>query len=170
MPQPISRVPLGLLSLLDSKANGINPNGLMEDVRGVLELLPMFGLYRRQHATELLTGGAQIFTGWNGTLSAALVPAGEVWRVLHISADGTVSAGNPTLAVGFRDVSVGRSYGLSDVSTTITGIDSHVLAAWDGEMWWPPHYEADVWSNEQTAASIEFSSIRVDVLAERYKL
>jgi hypothetical protein len=172
MPQPIGRVPLGLLSLLDSKANGVNPNGLMEDVRGTLDLVDMFGLYKRETLAATVSGGTIQATGWvgSGLSGTMLVPPGQVWRVLSISCDAEVSSGNPGIAVGYADVSSSRRFGLSPISYATTGAGAHVLAAWQGSMWFPPHYVPDLFIAETNVGTLEFLDADVTLLFERYLL
>lgn len=93
--RPISAAMPGLLSLLDLKVNGRNPEALNENVAPVMELLPF-----------LLQGSAQNFLHTVQTVNnpfqqgayghAAVVPPGELWWVhsatFRIGVNATVTA------------------------------------------------------------------------------
>jgi hypothetical protein len=67
MPSQINRVPPGLLSLMDIKALGRNPDLLLDEVRPVFELREFYTrIYTQSEGTALLavaTPGAHAFTG-----------------------------------------------------------------------------------------------------------
>lgn len=105
MAQLIQRAPLGLLSVLDSKAGGQAPNLLNDTVVPTLDLQPMYGLYVRQRVTASIAA-ATVAVGFNSLGGLALVPAGETWRLLNLTGNvNNVIAAGIDVAVGYSDQS-----------------------------------------------------------------
>jgi hypothetical protein len=107
VPRLIQTQPLALLSLLTSKDGGIGPSALADDVSGTIELLPFYGQQFRRHRLLTLSAaqldGAGAAPGWWLSLlfgtgpGNLVVPEGQVWRILGLSAtittlNGTVQA------------------------------------------------------------------------------
>jgi hypothetical protein len=84
MAQLIQRSPLGLLSLLDSKAGGIAPNILSDTVIPTVDILDLYGLGKRNAVQASILAAAAI-VGFNSLGGLALVPPGETWRMLNIT-------------------------------------------------------------------------------------
>lgn len=85
MPQLIQRSPLGLLSLLDSKAGGIAPNVLTDTVTPTVELLNLYGIGKRNQVQASIVA-AGVVVGFNSIGGFGIVPAGECWRMLNVTA------------------------------------------------------------------------------------
>lgn len=103
MPQVIQRSPLGLLSVLDSKAGGQAPNLLADLVTPTLDLQPMYGLYRRERVTASIAAAAAV-VGFNSLGGLLLVPSGETWRLLNLTGNvNNVVAAGTDVAIGYSD-------------------------------------------------------------------
>lgn len=79
MPSQINKPPEGFLDLLDLKAQGQNPNELLDGVRGVVDLFPFYAGMDTQSYNE--TVSAQI----SGIIRSRIVPTGEAWIPLMMS-------------------------------------------------------------------------------------
>lgn len=106
MSQLIQRAPLGLLSILDSKAGGQNPNVLSDTVTTTLNALPLYEVQNRLSRNSQILAGA-IVQGFNDGAPTLLQPQpGEIWHVLGLSVRGEagIGAANFKATVGFRDL------------------------------------------------------------------
>lgn len=83
MPQLIQRNARGLLSLFDSKAGGIAPNILLDEVRATVDITKSLGLgVRTRGNASTAAAGVVLGPNFNGV---ATVPFNEVWHVLNIT-------------------------------------------------------------------------------------
>lgn len=95
MPQLIQRAPVGMLSLLDSKAGGQAPNILLDEVRASFDIEPLFGIGARGSLTASITAatiGAGV--GVFAIADADNIPAGvgRHVRYLGVNTDTTPAA------------------------------------------------------------------------------
>jgi len=79
MPSVINRVPPGLLSVLDIKAQGENPRFLGDQVTPTLDFWPLYELQKAVPKASAIVGAAF------GLRAELTVPANEYWHVLHMS-------------------------------------------------------------------------------------
>jgi len=99
----IQRIPLGLLSLLDSKSTlGKTPVDLSEIVAGVLNLEP----YYLANALTAINVPANVQN--SGDVCSTNVPEGEAWRLVGLSALASFTAAATLhLSLAIRPVSAG---------------------------------------------------------------
>ena len=90
MSTPITRPPLGLLDLVGTKTLGLNPNELLDQVRGTLDIarLTLLGRYELLSSFGLPVG----FPVVPGFADAFTVPQNELWYV-HTVAVQVIPAG-----------------------------------------------------------------------------
>lgn len=135
MPQLIQRSPLGLLSLLDSKAGGIAPNLLTDTVSPTVELLPLYGLGVRVRGNASVAA-AGVVVGVNSLGGLAVVPSGQTWHVLNITGivNNVVAAG---ISYGVGYSAPGNLFSMiGDERSTPTG--QRGLAGGPCDVWLPP--------------------------------
>lgn len=169
MPQVINRPPVGLTSILDSKANGRAPGALLDEVRATVELLDLYGLGQRQSLQEQINNpvlGPQAFT-------TSEVPEGELWRVLNLTVLIAANAGGVTAGgVGYFDptVPIGGGvafYALHQDRATVGAAAGVTQQGWQGSMFWLPGYAAAGWIANNSANA---DSITLRMQFERYRL
>jgi len=135
MPQLIQRAPLGLLSLLDSKAGGIAPNALSDLVQPTVELLPLYGLgVRRSVQTSVAAAG--VVVGLNQLGGVGQVPSGETWHLLNLTGIvNNVIAAGISWAIGYSNPT-GLFHMVGEEKSTPTAIRG--LAGGPCDVWLPP--------------------------------
>lgn len=102
MPQEITRLPTGLLSLLGLKSGGITPQDVASQLVGVIDLTQLYLLNDRENvATGTI---AALAVGANFYVAATAVPAGQLWYVWDYMV--SVSAGAGAAA----DIAAGITY------------------------------------------------------------
>ena len=79
----INRVTLGLLSLLDSKTQGQNPNDMPNIIQATLDVAPY--LYGSQRLEFEQNSNAAVIA--NGTYAPVTVPAGEIWLMQAVTSE-----------------------------------------------------------------------------------
>lgn len=143
MPQLIQRAPLGLLSLLDSKAGGIAPNALSDLVQPTVELLPLYGLSVRRKV-NLSIAAAGVVVGFNLVGSGlGIVPSGETWRLLNLTGvSNNVVAGGMNWSVGYANPSSQFSM-IGQQIANPTGIRS--AAGGECDRWLEPGSYLGIW-------------------------
>lgn len=95
----IAGFPFGLLSLLDSKNFGQNPDQLNDAVASIVDLT---GLYLLQKAEVFASTAINPLVAGTNVAVGMVVPTGEVWRIHQASAfvsAGAGAAANFTLVV-----------------------------------------------------------------------
>jgi hypothetical protein len=124
VPRLIQTAPIALLSALTSKDGGIGPAALLDEVRGVVDLLPFYGLnFRRSRFLSLSkasinAGGGE---GWNYTsvISGAgaanmQVPDGQVWHIFGMNVNTSNNLGTISIQAAWcmKDPNLGGSEGI----------------------------------------------------------
>jgi hypothetical protein len=124
MPRLIQTAPIALLSTLTSKDGGIGPAALLDEVRGIVDLLPYYGLnFRRSRfvfytKAQINAGGGE---GWNytaliGGAGAAnlVVPDGQVWRIFGMNVNTLNNLGTTQVQAAWtmKDPNLGGSEGI----------------------------------------------------------
>lgn len=92
-----------MLGLLDSKAGGQAPNLLLDELRAVFDIEPLFGLGTRGSATDTLASGG-LAVGVNAVPAGANTdcPPGVLRHVRYLAANtDTTPAANIKFAVGW---------------------------------------------------------------------
>jgi len=121
MPQLIQRAPLGLLSLFDSKAGGVAPNVLLDEVRCTADITKLLGLTVRRRASSSIAAAAAVL-GFNFA-GTSTVPPGEVWHVLNITGIvNNVIAAGITWAPGHGNASAALFMAVTPEIATVTGV------------------------------------------------
>jgi hypothetical protein len=100
MPDLIQRVPQGLLNVL-SLQGGRTPVALLDELRGTIETLQMYGLMQR--TIETATNAALAEGG------SVIITTGNVWRVLfcatvHVTKTATMTALRSAVTIGRGNV------------------------------------------------------------------
>lgn len=149
MPQLIQRAPLGLLSLLDSKAGGQAPNTLSDLVTPTVELGPLYGIGTRERRTLSLLA-ASVVVGFNLVGSGnGLVPPGETWHLLNLTGiPNNVVAAGMGFAVGFADAGnrfsmVGSYIEAATATRPVCGGECNI--------WLPPGTQLGAWVGRTAA-------------------
>jgi len=164
MAQLIQRAPLGLLSLLDSKAGGIAPNVLTDTVAPTVELMPLYGLGTRQ-ARSLTLAAAGVVVGFNLTGSGnGIIPPGECWHLINLTCvTANVIAAGVDWATGYSNTG---SFFQMIGSPVATATAERGAAGGECDVWLPPGTQLGVWV-ERTAAGADFNNF---AYFERYTL
>jgi hypothetical protein len=121
---PIQLIPPGLLGLLQLKNIGKNPSQLLDEVRPIMDILPMW----YEAVAEELSGFSRTpVTGNNGFASwtvPQIVPQGEIWWVMQYtvvtSEMGVGDSGQ--FGVGWQLPSVNHTYAVGDISAINSGV------------------------------------------------
>lgn len=97
MPQPINRVPPGLLSLLGIKSLGMNPAQLADELRGILDLTQLY----TEAANETIFGTTPAVNAvgqfeFTNTGTRAKPNPGELWVVRRVAVAPTAALGAGT--------------------------------------------------------------------------
>ena len=112
----INRPPLGLQGLLGSQNFGVNPDDLLREVRGTIDMLPFWGA--TQLRQKRLSGGRTT----TGLIVSQEVIAGETWLLLGVGFDlTTLSAGGPYTLQGY--------IALNDLNVDLVTPGVHILKA-----------------------------------------
>lgn len=89
MPSVINRVPPGLLSLLDIKAQGENPRFLGDQVTPTFDFWQLYEIEKREPRASAVVGSGTV-----GLKATIQVPNNEYWHVLQMSSAATsIAAG-----------------------------------------------------------------------------
>lgn len=91
---PIGRYPAGLLELIGSKSNGVQPTAFREDARFTLDLTPFFGTWAVERAVDTTLAESQSVT--------ITVPNGAWWRLVAASMHVSLSETNTGIAGSIR--------------------------------------------------------------------
>lgn len=164
MPQPIQRNPYGLLSLLDSKAGGQNPNAILDELRPTVDLTDFLAVQTRFSVNGAIAAPA---LGLNIAPVTLTEPdAGEIWIMRAITAVTTaVIAVAPTFrfVVGVHDIRNGSFTCLSDFIATAAAVGEHLCTGARLAYIWRPGDQAAVFVLNATNAA----ALRVTVTFDR---
>ncbi len=123
---PIQLPPAGLLSLLDIKSSGDNPNALLQTVQPTIDVLELYAYPQRRirGMFDSPATGAGVVSTWNAS-QQLLVPASERWFIYNCTVSLSIAAAD-TFAGALtllRAINAGGLVYMSEVSerATITG-------------------------------------------------
>lgn len=131
MPGKINRVPLGLLDLLQSKTDGMNPGLLADSVAGVIDIEEFYLGQRLSHefftfATSAVgvSGSLQVTDGetwvlWGISLNWVALGAGSI-KSVHVQLEAFPDAPSSLSAVIIADYPEMTSLNLNDIITRAT--------------------------------------------------
>jgi len=139
--RPIQPPPQGLLSLLQVKNMGVNPDTLNGSVQPVLDLMPLYLLGQVQG----LNGYARPIAAATPSSFAALqlggvdlmVPAGQQWWVDNYSMSAATGAGATVtgLRLAYQNFN-GMTFVMDSPEVTLAALSNRLLRA--GGFWLPP--------------------------------
>lgn len=109
----INRVPLGLLSLLDSQTQGKYPDSFGELIAPTFDMAQLLAASRRYETASNVSGGVGSISNNNASV---FVPNGEVWLVRNITS-------------GAFALEAGLNYGIAAQYQDSLSIDLVTLAA-----------------------------------------
>lgn len=165
MPQVIQRAPIGLLSLLDSKAGGVAPNLLLDEVRAVFDIEPLFGMSARFSGQSTFVAGdfpgvGPVPVPAGSTLD---MPSGQLRHVRYLSAYQNGAAGNNfEFSVGWWD-DRNSTYHQHGISSRLIVTGQAGVAGGVADFWQIPGIRPAVFVTSRTTAE----SVRVTMLYER---
>lgn len=90
MPQALNRIPAGLLSLLQIKSTGRNPDLLADDMRPTLDMLNFYSAgigARIEESFELAFDPSNL----NTSIAIVTVPSDEIWIVRNVTSTARVT-------------------------------------------------------------------------------
>lgn len=120
MPGLINRVPQGLLSLLDLKAQGENAKQLGGELQTVIDTSDLYiGSIRRSQSSTITPAGVGL-----NLFTALTVPAGFVWVVTHatvFNAGVLPAAATNAFVCGYQPADTAQFVGLGDLGQSVTG-------------------------------------------------
>ena len=90
MPQPLNRVPAGLLSFFQIKSTGRNPDQLSDEVRPVLNMVDFYSAGIGARIEESFELGFDP-TNLNTSIAVVTVPSDEFWIVRNVSQTARVT-------------------------------------------------------------------------------
>lgn len=168
MPSIINRIPPGLLSMLDIKAQGENPKFLSDTVTPGMEFLPFYELQKYEAQVSSIIATAAV-----GFSAGIQVPEGQYWHVKHHSVFVTnVAAGE---ICWFSPYIFGwlfpGAYFEGPVGDEVrgTGTATEVLTGWaPTDYWMGPGDQAGIRINNLSAAANV--SVQTRLLIVRYRL
>lgn len=165
----INRVPVGLLGLLDLKAQGENPAQMNPFVQATLELRDLYALQTRATLSQASTVTGLGVTG-APAFANLVVPQGEVWLVYaitaHLSAPPLGAGATAQYSVGFVTNDTGRFVALGSPSPSYaTGADG--IANFDGAVILQPGDSPNVYVTVQTGGGV---GVRLTVLRSRFTI
>lgn len=166
MPQLIQRPPLGLLGLLDSKAGGMNPNALLDEVRGSVELRELYGVQTRFSVNSAIAAGA-IVAGLNVFAPTLTAPgSGALWlmRAIGVRCTAAYAAATFRFNVGVFDLRNNSYIALTDTVGGAIGEQPSVGTRMDGYVWRPGDQLA-MWAVNAAGAVNVTGTVAFDLLA-----
>ena len=113
----INTNPLGLLDLLQSKTDGVNPSDLAESVAPTLDMTPFYISEKMGHAFSVVS------TATIGNQSEISVPAGEVFSLFAVDINFVANAINNFVSLEVEIQSIPKaSSTLNAVAILATGV------------------------------------------------
>lgn len=164
MPQLIQRTPLGLLSLLDSKAGGVNPSALSDIVQPVFDIEPLYGLSSRGSATDQIAAGYGVgvnAVAANGTTDC---PPGVARHVRYLGANtDTTPAGALRFQVGWFIERINRfvphGFPTDPLTASTRGVSGGACDFWQFPGVRPAVYVMDATATVNLSVVVLFESV-----------
>jgi hypothetical protein len=142
MPSLINRVPPGLLSLLGTKAMGINPSVLPDTVQPIVDTTQAYlGAFAERLQVDTSAVTARAVLGSSGQLAPGV---GEIFAVNSCIAFAQVAAASTLrMRLVLFDVGTGNVFAAAPASASAAASE-WAICSWDGPLYIPTGFELGV--------------------------